>query len=239
MDPEDTVCSTPGRRSARPRSPLSGGSRWGHTGAFLNVALSCPESFECLTLKGRAAQQWHCSRRDIWSTQLLAILGIQDGVFCSHFHFLILAKSIQSRDKPPITINQTKQNHLLLKPCYFNLHYYQEGKATGLLQILLHSCKRASGLKLYFFCPSGFPFAGGQDCTTLTAQADSSATRPVSTGKWVCNIRPTLPDAAALPTSTESAKKSVSEELCSMICEHLWVSLGRIIQPCFLHPPFN
>ena len=121
--------------------------------------LSAP--FQCLTLKGRAAQQWHCSRRNIWSTQLLAVLGIQDGVFCSHFHFLILAKSIQPRDKPPIIINQTKQNHLLLKPCYFNLHYYQGGKATGLLQILLHSCKRAGGLKLYFFVLQDFHLRPG------------------------------------------------------------------------------
>ena len=90
-----------------------------------------------------------------WFTQPLAILRIQDGVFCSHFHFLILAKSLHSRDKPLIIINQTEQNHLLLKPCYFNLLYYQRGKATRFLQILLHGCKRASGLKLcFFFFPS-------------------------------------------------------------------------------------
>lgn len=132
-------------------------------GAFLKVALSYPELlwFGCLTLKAHTAQGRHCYRRNIWFTQPLAILRIQDGVFCSHFHFLILAKSIHSRDKPPIIINQTERNHLLLKPCYFNLLYYQRRKATCFLQILLHGCKRASGLKLCFFLffPPEIPFA--------------------------------------------------------------------------------
>lgn len=116
------------------------------------------------------------------------------------------------------------------------------GKAAGLLQILLHDCKRASGLKLYFF-PSETLFAKAHrlHCTIPAARADDAAIRAVFIGKWICKIRPTLPDYAAIATNKnkESAKKQVSEELSSTFCEHPWVPLGKIIQPLLLHPSLN
>lgn len=123
-------------------------------------------------------------------------------LFCFWTHFLILTKSIKTIDEPPIISNQTQWNHLLLKPTF-----WQRRKSHWLPTVIATWLQKSSGLKLYFIFLQKLYLPGNIGCTIPVAHTDNSIIWAVFIGKWICKIRPTLPDYAALVTNINKVSK--------------------------------
>lgn len=186
---------------------LSYGSRRHRSHVLFCVTQGFWTTTECFT------QKWkHCSGMTLLSTEHLILwvtISSQNMWwcwFCFSIRFLMLVKSIKSIDKPPIII--TRRSEII---CYSKLltqtYIITKEKKPQPPTVIATWLQKSKWVQVVFFFLQKLCLPENVACTIPISHTDSSIRWAVFIGKWICKIRPTLPDYAALATNTNKVSR--------------------------------